>query len=264
MKFISSFILSYIKKSSLFYFTCLLALYLLYHQTLGLNFDYNENLIVDGLWFSDVNSAEDFIAQILFQGLIFSIFGFLLMVQVISAYFSNQNLSLILVKKPKREWVLLQFKAALIVIVLTFFLIHYIILAAYISFSTGTLFLFNSFFKHFLYMVPLTLFITSSIIFFTVLTKNNFSRVSLIIGYLIIAPLGLEILTTMSGNLSSFSEVIVEQRQFLVPLFSHYFSDALKNAFAIESVFRIGWDTFLYLSIVFTGLSLYLFNKKVL
>lgn len=266
IKYTCRFTLYFIRKSGLFYFVCLLALYILYQQTIGLDFIYDEQLIIKGLWLREGYELADYLLTLVLNGLFFSIFGLILLVQLSSAFFSDHHLSNVLVKKPERERFLLYFFGILVGIISIVLLMHYTIISLYIFWKTGMSTFLQGYWTYIFNLIPVITFLASTVLFFTVLSKNSFSRVSLVIGYLILASFILEDLSGRGTDLPTLLEIIVEYRQYIAPFFLRYMTTALYSATATSMgvASTVVWHAAFVPAGIFLAASTYLFNKKVL
>ncbi|MCH8548250.1 MAG: hypothetical protein LAT80_05195 [Balneolaceae bacterium] len=262
--FTGKLIWTHLKKSVLFYITTFLALFFLYHQTVGVEFVYDGDLKVSGIWMSGEATLTDYSAHIMIHSLIFSILGLTLLVQVTSVLFENHTLSSILVGRPERERVLLHGLTLLAGILFLFLLLHYLILGTYIYNQTGSTILFGGLLGYSINLIPVSIFIASSILFFTVLTESNFSGISITIGYLIIATVGLEIMYNVANFGSSAGELFMENKHYVFPFFIHTLKDSLEISFGLDTAQRVEYHTLLFPSLIFLTSSVWIFNRKVL
>lgn len=262
--FTGRLILTKLKKSALFYITALLALFFLYHQTAGLDFTYDGDLKVSGIWMFGGDTLADYSTHILIHILIFSILGLTLLVQVTSVLFEKHTLSNILVERPDRERVLLHGLSLLAGMLFLFLLLHYLVLGAYVYNQTGSALLFNGLLGYTINLIPLSIFIASSLLFFTVLTDSNFSRMSMTIGYLIIATAGLEFMNNLIEFRSSAAELFMENKHYLFPFFMQTLKDSLELSFGLDTAQRVEYHTLLFPSLILLTSSIWIFNRKVL
>jgi len=122
------YIITFLKSSKLFYFICLLFIFLLYHQTFGLNIHLSDNIEIEGLWIDGGNGLLYYIKHIGLHYIFLSLFGIALLADVTSSFFSSDYIKFVFPKKPNRNKIAITYVFVMLRILLSFFTLHLFLL----------------------------------------------------------------------------------------------------------------------------------------
>jgi len=176
-----------LRNSRFFYFFCLLGIFLLYYQTFGLDINVSNNIKIEGLWINGEGDSLNYIKHIGLHYILFFLFGFVLLTNITSSFFSTEYLEFVLTKEGDRNKILTAYIIVLCLMIFIFYCVHILLLNALLFFITTDLFFLPSL-KTILFVAPLLLFFSVVVTSFSIIFKNKLTNITVIYSYLFGVP----------------------------------------------------------------------------